>query len=102
MTTPSSAGGQSVQALRLDPSDNVAVATGTRAAGDGIAVEGCLVILADPIPLGHKFALEEIPPGGHVRKYGEVIGVATDRIVIGAHVHVHNVVSARLPGAATG
>ncbi len=31
-----------------------------------------------------------------MRKYGEVIGIATAAIEPGAHVHVHNLVSARL------
>jgi len=35
-----------------------------------------------------------------VYKYGEVIGIAIRAIPVGAHVHVHNVLSARLPGDA--
>src|SRR5439155_16753504 len=42
------------------------------------------------IPQGHKVALKEIPNGGPVRRYGQIIGFATDRIGPGAHVHTHN------------
>ncbi len=56
--------------------------------------------LAEAIPVGHKFATAAIALDGHVYKYGEVIGVAIRAIPAGAHVHVHNVLSARLPGDA--
>jgi hypothetical protein len=42
--------------------------------------------------------MAEIGAGDSVVKYGEVIGRATSAIAAGRHVHVHNVVSARLPG----
>jgi altronate dehydratase len=86
-----------VRALQLDPGDNVAVATVALAAGEQVPLEGATVILVDPIPVGHKLALAAIAAGEQVHKYGEVIGVATQPIAAGAHVHVHNLVSARLP-----
>ena len=43
-----------------------------------------------PVPLGHKVALRDIPAGGEVVKYGVVIGRATSDISRGDHVHVHN------------
>ena len=46
--------------------------------------------LRDDVPAGHKVALRDIPPGGQVRKYGQVIGVATGPIAAGEHVHTHN------------
>jgi arabinonate dehydratase len=81
--------------LRLDERDNVAVALAALKPGEEILG----VRLADPIALGHKLALVAIPEGGEVIKYGEVIGIATAAIEPGHHVHVHNVRSARLPGA---
>ncbi len=45
----------------------------------------------DPIPLGHKIALRNIPEGEPVIKYGTAIGRATRDIATGQHVHVHNV-----------
>ena len=87
-------------AIVLDARDNVAVATTELAAGADVRVAGHTVTLCDPIPVGHKFALGPIAEGGHVLKYGEVIGTTTSAIAAGGHVHVHNVVSARLPGVA--
>lgn len=43
-----------------------------------------------PVPLGHKVALRDIPSGEQVVKYGVVIGRATQDIAKGDHVHVHN------------
>jgi altronate dehydratase small subunit len=53
------------------------------------------IILRQNIPYAHKFARVFIPRGEDVKKYGEVIGVATADIHPGDHVHVHNVDSKR-------
>jgi altronate dehydratase len=84
--------------LLLDGRDTVAVATRDLAPGEVVTVEGHTLEVRDPIPFGHKVALARMPRGAQVTKYGEVIGVATADIDRGAHVHVHNLVSARLPG----
>ena len=42
------------------------------------------------VPAGHKIALCEIPQGGAVIKYGQVIGRATKPIRAGEWVHSHN------------
>ena len=44
----------------------------------------------DPIPLGHKVALQDIAEGDTVIKYGHDIGRAVQAIAKGHHVHVHN------------
>jgi (2R)-sulfolactate sulfo-lyase subunit alpha len=44
----------------------------------------------DPIPLGHKVALQDIAEGDTVIKYGHDIGRAVQSIGKGHHVHVHN------------
>lgn len=44
----------------------------------------------EPVPLGHKVALLDIARGAPVVKYGVVIGLATQEIRAGQHVHVHN------------
>lgn len=86
-------------ALVLDPADNVAVAVVDLAAGTEVALDGVgVVTAAEPIRFGHKLATVAIPEGAAIRKYDEVIGRASHDIAVGAHVHVHNVVSARLPG----
>jgi len=45
----------------------------------------------DDIRIYHKVAITEIKKGEHIIKYGEHIGVAKNDIVIGQHVHTHNV-----------
>ena len=51
--------------------------------------------LAEPVPLGHKFALLEIARGADVIEYGVRVAVATRDIAAGQHAHVHNLRSAR-------
>jgi (2R)-sulfolactate sulfo-lyase subunit alpha len=53
------------------------------------------VELAEAVPLGHKFALHQIPRGGDVIEYGVRVAVATTDIAAGQHAHVHNLRSAR-------
>ena len=72
----------------------------TVADGDDVATlldeQTALECLADGtpvvpgIPFGHKAALRDIAAGEAVRKYGVVIGHATENIAAGEHVHVHN------------
>jgi altronate hydrolase len=74
--------------VRLHPSDNVVVAARRVAPGTRIASEG--VVTQQNIPSGHKIATQAVARGDAVRKYGQVIGVATADIAPGAHVHVQN------------
>lgn len=76
--------------LRLSPEDQVAVALRELAPGELVAVGGSAVRLRDRVPAGHKFSLAEIPAGAEVRKYGQVIGLASCDISAGEHVHTHN------------
>tara|TARA_B100000902_G_scaffold399224_1_gene469108 strand:+ start:1560 stop:1847 length:288 start_codon:yes stop_codon:yes gene_type:complete len=50
---------------------------------------------SNKIPKYHKIALNEIPKGASIIKNGICIGTATKEIDIGAHIHVHNIVSNR-------
>jgi altronate hydrolase len=75
--------------VRLGPDDNVVVATvslpvRTRIEDEGVTVAG------RPVPMGHKVATQPIPRDEPVRKFGQIIGYATQDIPAGAHVHVHN------------
>jgi hypothetical protein len=54
-----------------------------------------MIAIAERIPRGHKVALQAIPAGREVIKYGSPIGSATVDIRPGTHVHIHNVASAR-------
>lgn len=47
------------------------------------------------VPLGHKFAVVDLPEGADVIKYGIRVGTTTEAIGVGDYVHVHNVRSAR-------
>ena len=77
-------------AVVLHPADAVAIAkqpllprTVLRTAEGEVRVGGM-------IPPGHKVALRPVPKGGEVRRYGQIIGFATQDIPVGAHVHSHN------------
>lgn len=86
-------------ALALHESDNVATALRPIAAGERICVRHgerlFAVTVGDAIALCHKFAILPIAKDATVHKYGESIGRAVHDIEIGAHVHVHNLVSKR-------
>jgi altronate dehydratase len=79
----------------------VAVAVEALAPGEQVRLRGVLVTVREPIAFGHKFALCDLVSGECVVKYGEAIGVASAVIGAGRHVHVHNMVSRRLPGPGT-
>jgi len=83
--------------VRLAPDDNVLVLATTIPAGTQLTVDGTLVLLAAGLTLGHKIAARPIAAGETVVKYGAPIGVATEPIPAGAHIHVHNLRSAYTP-----
>ena len=71
----------------LNPADNVAVARVPISEGTEITVSGHRVTVRQTITPGQKIALEPIPAGYRVRKYGEIIGEATVDIAPGEWVH---------------
>jgi len=81
-------------AVRIDPSDNVATLLADAAAGEAVVADGTPVTAAMAIPRGHKIALAPIAPGDAVIKYGFPIGRATAAIAAGEHVHSDNVATA--------
>ena len=56
----------------------------------GTRIEPERLVATESIPTGHKIATIAIAAGEPVRKYGQVIGVATCAIASGSHVHTHN------------
>lgn len=74
--------------ILLNANDNVAVARRSIQAGSETG-RGDLKAL-DLIGRGHKVALKPIKSGEEVLKYGQVIGIATQDIEPGRHVHLHN------------
>lgn len=49
----------------------------------------------DPIPIGHKIALNDIKTGDTILKYGHDVGKAIANVGKGHHVHVHNMKTKR-------
>jgi len=76
------------QLIRLHPSDNVAIAR--RPIANGARLTDFDITVSQDIPAAHKVALVEIGEGEVVRRYGQIIGVATQPIHAGDHVHVQN------------
>ncbi|MFA3919459.1 UxaA family hydrolase [Ruegeria hyattellae] len=79
---------ESAKLIKLHASDNVVIVPNGAEAGEGLS-EG--IVAQSDIPAGHKVAVFEIPSGGAVLKYNQAIGLATQAISPGAHVHDHNV-----------
>ena len=73
--------------VRLNASDNVLVAMEELGVGEALPGGGKT---RDPIPPLHKVASQAIAKGEQVTKYGQRIGMATQDIAVGEHVHVHN------------
>ncbi|MBP5383444.1 MAG: altronate dehydratase [Lachnospiraceae bacterium] len=65
------------ETIQIHEKDNVAVALQP--------VDG-----KEPVEPGHKIALQDIRKGDPVIKYGYPIGIATEEIPAGSHVHTHN------------
>lgn len=76
------------RAIKLNPVDNVAVSVAAMQKGQQL--EGEYLECNDDIPRGHKIATDGIPSGGAIRKYNQIIGIATRDIRRGDHVHSHN------------
>ncbi len=73
--------------LRLHPDDGIVIARVALPEGTAIA-DG--VVTKSRIPAGHKVAIRAHAVGEAVRRYGQIIGFATQPIAAGEHVHVQN------------
>ena len=73
--------------IQLHASDNVVVATRRLQPGDSAGP----VTAAQTIPNGHKVAIRHIRAGEPILKFGQVIGLASEEISPGDHVHLQNV-----------
>ena len=80
-------------ALRINSADNIAVALRPIGIGEKITLPDLTeeVITIKEIPYGHKVALLTIQEGEEITKYGECMGISTEEILQGNHVHVQNV-----------
>ena len=90
------------RALIMHPKDNVATTIEEILPGDQVKIphggEVRTVTAIEAVPFGFKIALEEIPRGAVIRKYGETIGKAGQPIARGALVHIHNLEGTRARG----
>lgn len=78
-------------AVLLDPTDQVAVAKEPLVPGTILRFAGGSELrVSQMIPLGHKMALRAVGFDQPVRRYGQIIGYATQEIEPGQHVHSQN------------
>ena len=78
------------RAVRVHPTDDVAVAVDALEAGDVISFEDVTVTVREPVPAGHKVALHALREGEVVHKYGWAIGRITVAVEAGGWIHSHN------------
>ncbi|MGF6653509.1 altronate hydrolase [Paraburkholderia youngii] len=78
----------SPRVIRLNALDDVVIAIDQLVSGTAITSEG--VTASGLIPPGHKMATRPIETGQPVRRYGQIIGFASQPIKPGQHVHSHN------------
>jgi altronate hydrolase len=77
-----------VRVIRLHAEDDVVISLDQLVSGMPIASEG--ITVSGLVPPGHKVATRAIEAGAPVRRYGQIIGFASQPIRPGQHVHTHN------------
>ena len=78
------------RAVRVHPTDDVAVAVDPLEPADVITVGDETVSIREAIPAGHKVALRALGVGDVVHKYGWAIGRLTAAVEAGDWIHSHN------------
>jgi len=63
-------------AIIVDPKDNVAVVKKPTIAGLEIVLPDCVLQIRSDVPLGHRFAIRDIPAGQFVLQFGQPIGTS--------------------------
>src|SRR5450830_2151471 len=79
--------------IRLNPVDDVVIARRQLITGTILEEENGLRVAA-LIPAGHKMATRAIAAGQPIKRYGQIIGTASQAIEPGQHVHTHNLAMA--------
>jgi galactarate dehydratase len=74
--------------ILLNAADDVVVTRRSLQPGTASGFNG--ITAGQLIGRGHKMAIRAIATGQEVRKYGQIIGLATQDIAPGDHVHLHN------------
>lgn len=83
--------------LRINPADNVAVALTGLSARETVEFGPEALTLAEDIPAGHKFTLENLNEGDNIIKYGFPIGHVTRSVAKGCLVD-HSCIKTNLSG----
>ena len=73
--------------IRLHEQDGVVIARAALPPGTPV---GPNIVARGRVPAGHKVAVMGHAPGEAVRRYGQIIGFATQPIAPGEWVHTHN------------
>ena len=81
----------------LAPQDGVGIAVADLAPGEHRTSSGGVVVVREPVALGHKVALTDLAEGAAVVRAGMPIGSTTRAVAAGAWVHTHNLRSDYLP-----
>ncbi|MDA1164233.1 MAG: altronate dehydratase family protein [Planctomycetota bacterium] len=81
--------------LTLHPDDNIVIARVEISEGTSFSARS-KITTQDHVPFGHKIATTLISSGQPIRKFGQVIGFATEDITPGQWVHTHNVTPGEL------
>lgn len=79
--------------IQINSQDNVLVALQEIKRGETILLTNLQVTALEDIPKGHKMAVQVIPAGTDVIKFGHSIGNAKETIHPGEWVHTHNLQS---------
>lgn len=83
-----------INVIVTHPGDNVAVAVRDIESGEEVLGEKVTKVTArTDVARNHKVAIEQIPEGSEVIKYGEPIGLAGETIQPGEWIHTHNLKS---------
>src|SRR5688572_7921304 len=83
--------------ILIHEADDVVVAKRDLSAGTVVHIGSAEIVLPQNVPAGHKIARRALQMGSPIRRYGEVIGFASDGIAAGELVHIHNMDAAKNP-----
>ena len=77
--------------IKVDPTDNVAVALVNLVAGETIAFEGKDVVVLSDTKMKHKIAMKDFESGDKIIMYGVIVGKASQKIAKGDVITTVNV-----------
>ncbi len=77
--------------VQIDPKDNIIVAITPLEKGMVTTIQGTDVILKENIKQKHKYSLTDFKIGDEIFMYGVLIGKATQEILEGCAITIHNV-----------